>query len=301
MATGTIQKLMPTDIGVVRSNLLDNWYFVGGGSQQGAGYFPINTKGQTSYSGNAETLDKWFCGNITSAISSGYVTFTNGNSYRDGFSQDLNKEALFGKKLTGTILLSDGNLYTGTVTAPNSNVSSTQYFAFADYNGNTIRLRCQTSVWVFESMIKASSSLSIVAVKLEVGDSQTLAHQVNGAWVLNEVPNWQAEYDRIVGIVVLSPTYDSTIFKDVSAYKNGDVIVVSATINAGKLSSGYNQLSFSIPNVTYAGGCGLSFMTASASDDTKNFYGFVYTTNIQIRASASNSADLKFYFVGITA
>lgn len=41
-------------------NLLDNWYFVGGGSQQGGGQFPINQRGQTSYSGtNQNAIDRW--------------------------------------------------------------------------------------------------------------------------------------------------------------------------------------------------------------------------------------------------
>lgn len=30
----------------IRRNLLDNWYFVGGGSQQGGGQFPINQRGK---------------------------------------------------------------------------------------------------------------------------------------------------------------------------------------------------------------------------------------------------------------
>ena len=51
-----------------RRNLLNNWYFVGGGSQQGGGQFPINQRGERSYStsygsifdcwnGNAANLD----------------------------------------------------------------------------------------------------------------------------------------------------------------------------------------------------------------------------------------------------
>ena len=41
-------------------NLLDNWYFAGGGSQQGDGQFPINQRGQTSYTAsNANCIDRW--------------------------------------------------------------------------------------------------------------------------------------------------------------------------------------------------------------------------------------------------
>src|SRR5699024_7637111 len=44
-------------------NLLDNWYFIGGGSQQGGGQFPINQRGQTSYSNSGDSIimsvDRW--------------------------------------------------------------------------------------------------------------------------------------------------------------------------------------------------------------------------------------------------
>ena len=33
----------------------------------------------------------------------------------------------------------------------------------------------------------------MVAAKLELGDTQTLAHQENGVWVLNEIPNYAEE------------------------------------------------------------------------------------------------------------
>jgi hypothetical protein len=36
-------------------------------------------------------------------------------------------------------------------------------------------------------------TIKFVAMKLELGDKQTLAHQVNGDWVLNEVPDYTVE------------------------------------------------------------------------------------------------------------
>lgn len=51
------------DYGLFNSNdnLLDNWYFVGGGSQLGDGIFPINQRGQTSYAANGYGIDRWIC------------------------------------------------------------------------------------------------------------------------------------------------------------------------------------------------------------------------------------------------
>ena len=41
------------------------------------------------------------------------------------------------------------------------------------------------------------SSFRVIAAKLELGDTQTLAHQdENGNWVLNEVPNYQEQLTR---------------------------------------------------------------------------------------------------------
>lgn len=44
-------------------NLLDNAYFIGGGSQQGGGQFPINQRGLTEYTGAGYTIDRWFMSN----------------------------------------------------------------------------------------------------------------------------------------------------------------------------------------------------------------------------------------------
>ena len=38
-----------------------------------------------------------------------------------------------------------------------------------------------------------STTAVISAVKLEIGDTQTLAHQENGVWLLNEIPNYSEE------------------------------------------------------------------------------------------------------------
>lgn len=47
--------------GGTNPNLLDNAYFAGGGSQLGDGVFPINQRGQTQYTGDAQThLDRWW-------------------------------------------------------------------------------------------------------------------------------------------------------------------------------------------------------------------------------------------------
>jgi hypothetical protein len=50
---------------------------------------------------------------------------------------------------------------------------------------------------MFRLQLKApkGQALDIVAVKLEFGDTQTLAHKdINGKWVLNEAPSYAEQY-----------------------------------------------------------------------------------------------------------
>lgn len=65
--------------GGTNPNLLDNAYFVGGGSQLGDGVFPINQRGLTSYSWSGATcIDRWyiFSANDTVTLSASGLTVT---------------------------------------------------------------------------------------------------------------------------------------------------------------------------------------------------------------------------------
>lgn len=59
-------------------NLLDNAYFVGGGSQLGDGHFPINQRGQTQYTGGGVQLDRWhgWAGDDTIVLTANGVQYT---------------------------------------------------------------------------------------------------------------------------------------------------------------------------------------------------------------------------------
>ena len=216
----TTYKALVGDIlgnnGVCRANLLDNWYFVGGGSQQGAGYFPINSKGQTSYSipaARTNCIDRWFGydgqGSGSIQIVSGGVKLTK-TPNADGiyFGQTDVCEDLTGKTVTLSILTSTGALYSGTATVPKSNIIS----AYPNFSaGVTIE-----SGKVLVQFYSFASSVTVVAAKLELGNTQTLAHQVNGAWVLNEVPNYEVEFYKSGAVdtaYVLDTAYCSKVGK----------------------------------------------------------------------------------------
>lgn len=169
-----------------RKNLLDNWYFVGGGSQGGWGKFPINQRGQASYTSlGSYGIDRWKVNTATGCtLSSGYASF-------EAISQVLpNASDLVGKTLTASVLLSSGALYSGTVTL--TTLSSNTVF----YTGNNVTIR-YSSYWngiqVFCNT--SGSTISVVAVKLELGSSQTLAHLEGSTWVLNEVPKFEDDLE----------------------------------------------------------------------------------------------------------
>ena len=179
-------------------NLLDNWYFAGGGSQQGGGQFPINQRGQTSYSRTGYTIDRWPCNNYndygTVTVNSDGIKLTHPDNggHINFFQITEHVDLIYGKTVTLSALV-DGELYSNTFT-----VGSTGSVAFGNLTmhrnnpGSTA-----TSGLIFILRAHNTTGATIQAAKLELGDTQTLAHQdSNGIWVLNEIPNYQEQLFR---------------------------------------------------------------------------------------------------------
>lgn len=209
-----------TEFGGIRPNLLKNWYFVGGGSQQGWGYFPINSKGQTSYSTRGQTIDRWdnFISDVTTTVQSDSIKISDVSGHNEwiAFAQDyIAPTTLKGKTVTLSALcgaitgdgfnfiirLVNGSTNVATYSVAcvaNSLVSFTRQIAEATFDRLIVAVQHRTGA-------AATSTIELKAVKLELGDSQTLAHQVNGSWVLNELPQFDDEYARSTGLVYSIP------------------------------------------------------------------------------------------------
>lgn len=164
-------------------NLLDNGDFRN----------PVNQRGQTSYTGNGYGIDRWkvSTNNSTAAVSvgDGCIDFTS-----DASGTYINFTSAVEKVQPGNYTLS---------------------FLVDDYTkAQQIFLQGKVSQMVFTSNLltmtfsvaetsaiavgiqkkAASSTLKIYAAKLELGSVQTLAHQENGVWVLNDpLPNYAEE------------------------------------------------------------------------------------------------------------
>jgi hypothetical protein len=174
---------------IIRPNLLDNWYFVGGGSQQGGGQFPVNQRGQTVYSGSGYTIDRWrmWDGNDSLTIASDGVSFLSPND--NGLFQYFPYSPFQNGDVVTISALINGNLFTATGEKQNGVLS---------IHDGTNAVNYDESASFFTFYIKnATNVLKIAAAKLELGSTQTLCHNegtdANPVWVLNEIPNYQQE------------------------------------------------------------------------------------------------------------
>lgn len=199
-----------------RPNLLDNWYFVGGGSQQGGGQLPINQMGQTSWSGTGPTIDRF-----TNFTSRSYMTLTS-TGVRFGLNTTSSADTritmqkipnlndIIGKTLTVSVLVtgtSGGSFMVGCRVA----------ISGGSIQGNTDCFRGSVTPGLYSKTFTVSSDateilfriansagveltpsdyIELAAAKVELGSTQTLAHQENGEWMLNEIPNYQQELEK---------------------------------------------------------------------------------------------------------
>lgn len=187
-----------------RPNLLDNWYFVGGGSQLGDGVFPINQRGETIKTGTGYFVDRWritgygSTASELSAVNGLKVTGANSNG-ASGIRQILSTPIPAGTKLTVSMLVTLGENSTGIgvrfyhADSTYDQLASDGMIVDGELRWGTITLTDACTDVRFR-VIPYVSSATFKAVKLEIGDYQTLANKDgSGNWVLNALPNWFEE------------------------------------------------------------------------------------------------------------
>lgn len=198
-------------------NLLDNWYFVGGGSQQGGGQFPINHRAQITKTGQGAFIDRWFNTSIdtTSELQSDGLVVTASSNGAAYIQQDIEWESLRGQTVTYSALYSNSGTVgfaTGTGTIPTAAGSST--ITVVNFNPQVPNgAGCGLYVMASGALraqigITAGHTLKIIAVKLELGSMQTLARQVNNVWTIIDAPNREEQLLKCA-ISIVSPA-DST-------------------------------------------------------------------------------------------
>ena len=166
-------------------NLLHNWYFGN----------PVNQKGESNYEKKTGyTIDRWVITNTETALlvnsadkSISLSAYEGGIPYLQQIIE--NPTNLFGKTVTLSVLTLTG-CFSATSRLPDAfPAGNTLYCNVNGYcdvlaTPNTLSVRLKGPV---------SEGRDFYAVKLELGSEQTLAHQKNGNWVLNEIPDYGEE------------------------------------------------------------------------------------------------------------
>lgn len=172
-----------------RQNLLDNWYFAN----------PINQRGKTEYTTSGYTIDRWtnYWGAKSVTLTDEGITLGAGNTtYWGQILEPQLANFLLGKTVTLSALLADGTLASDTKKLASTLSGINTMTPQISIGGRNFNLDYDSSLhpantFALRSWQNSSNNIptTVKAIKLELGSLQTLAHQENGVWVLNEVPN----------------------------------------------------------------------------------------------------------------
>lgn len=221
-----------TDADIVNPNLVDNWYFIGGGSQQGGNQFPINEQGNTSYTlgtSNTFSVNRWLSTNGTITVASDHINYTSQASLASykRFIQPTGVTIPSGTTVTismlakvnsvgGTVYMRLGNAYASYAAYGLTISAATTDYELFTHTVKTDRDIAASFDILVNNTAESAIDIDIKAVKMELSDSQTLAHQENGVWVLNEIPNYEEQLIRCkTSIAVSGDLYanDSVVFE----------------------------------------------------------------------------------------
>lgn len=150
---------------------------------------PVNRNGKTEYSGDTYTIDCWKTYIGVVAVTDNGITLRE-NAIFTQIIQDRILRSLNGKTLTGSVLSADGTLYVGT--------------GVYTYGETLILLNVGTPIhsqMYIEANVHGfqfydySKDVELVAAKLELGSTQTLAQKdTSGNWGLIDPPNYALQY-----------------------------------------------------------------------------------------------------------
>lgn len=183
------------DIGArPNANLLHNWYFGN----------PVNRNGLSEYTAKNVTIDRWTLTGVVARIElleSAVKLEKTGDGGYSLFHQTL-EDIPAGTVLTASIV-ADGELYSVTSmsgwtypTTGNATSLGVIYPQSKSGGGYSLAILADVTGEILFRLYFGGSTpaneakVTITACKLELGDTQTLAHKENGVWVLNEIPDY---------------------------------------------------------------------------------------------------------------
>lgn len=143
------------------------------------------------------TIDRWVTDNTVTVVDGGIMVKRTGhNALFYQYLEDSLVDAIAGRVVTYSALTTNG-LMTVTTKLPPSKSSDwdTDNAVQGDLALDTVKSSAGKIYIRFFTLVDGAEA-TIKAVKLELGTQQTLAHQENGAWVLNEIPDYGEQLRR---------------------------------------------------------------------------------------------------------
>lgn len=215
-------------------NLLDNWYFGR----------PVNQRGQTEYTGPLYTMDRWIfdnnSGTVTANLTQEGVRFSasSGATGIASLRQIIDPEninALAGKTVTLSCLgKADTSqrvlFFVDNQVAANASSVSVDGVCMTTCTYTFPTVMSSLAVFLYARSTSGAGEGSLLAAKLELGDTQTLAHKEGDKWVLNEIPDFGEQLRRCM-------YYAEKI-------ENGDTPVIT---NATFIPAGATSATFVLP------------------------------------------------------
>lgn len=152
------------------------------------------------YVGGMYGLDRWrvSANGIITVTDTGVLLQKATNSTYGSTYEMTDAAPLLGKEITIAALIND-NLYVASGTVPNAiPTQNTTVCISALVNNIAVQAYLYTTgVLTCEVVNRSADSCKVVAAKLELGTTQTLAHQdESGNWALNEIPNYDEQLRR---------------------------------------------------------------------------------------------------------
>lgn len=193
-------------------NLLDNWYWNPN--------VMINIRGVASGAAwnGSYGIDRWKGSagmKVYFATADGYLYLDNSAGATSGYLQQLLEpeltKTLVGKTMTASVLctaLPHKGVYSGTFTFPELGNKTT---ISTDFGTIEVGSGAESGAGFFLLRVTTGGTLRPMAAKLELGSTQTLAHQESTVWTLNEIPR-QEEQERICQRYCFAPFISGSIY-----------------------------------------------------------------------------------------
>lgn len=198
-----ISEALTTSGGGINPNLLDNWFFGR----------PVNQRGQVEYTGdNIYCIDRFICYSLNVNISNSCLKLSSAEYWYSRIGQKIEPNllnALSGKQVTMTALFKSAkaeqvkiSLYDSTdnlssdtekieTTTGDVQLVTTTFTIPPSYSNHKVE------ALFYSDYLKNGQETELYALKLELGSTQTLAHQdSSGNWILNEIPDFGEQLRR---------------------------------------------------------------------------------------------------------